>query len=346
MTLLRFSSRVRASLLAAASLLASAMPMNGKGKPLQFHPDGTFKIVQFTDVHWRPSNPHSTVARECMNNVLDAERPDLVVFTGDVVYGAPAKEALLNAMQPCVERGIPFALTFGNHDDEQDLTREQLFGLLTTLPGNLTDSVANLTGVTNYTIELHGSKNPSKVAALLYVLDTNSYCNLPTAKGYGGVAPDQVAWYGRTSRAYTAANGGQPLPAVAFFHIPLNEHNTAARDEDGMLIGIRREEACSPSLNSGLFSEMLHCGDVMATFVGHDHVNDYAVNHKGILFAYGRYTGGPTVYCDIPGGPGARVIEMHEGERGFNTWIRTSSGTVYPTTSFPHDYSHWKSEKE
>lgn len=346
MILQRFSRSVSRALLATLFAASTLLPMAAKGKPLQFHPDGKFKIVQFTDVHFRPSNPYSSVAVECMNNVLDAERPDLVVFTGDVVYGPPARQALLTAMQPCIDRGIPFAVTFGNHDDEQDLSREQLFSILNTLPGNLTDTVANLTGVTNYTLELHSSKNPSQVAALLYVLDTNSYCNLPTAKGYGGVAPDQVAWYGRTSRAYTASNSGTPLPAVAFFHIPLNEHNTAARDEDGMLIGIRREEACSPSLNSGLFSEMLHCGDVMATFVGHDHVNDYAVAHKGILFAYGRYTGGPTVYCDIPGGPGARVIEMLEGQRGFNTWIRTASGTVYPTTSFPHDYHHWKSEKE
>ena len=66
----------------------------------------------------------------------------------------------------------------------------------------------------------------------------------------------------------------------------------------------------------------------MASFFGHDHINDYAVVYKGMLMAYGRYTGGHTVYSDIPGGNGARVIEMSEGARGFDSWIRLNDGSV------------------
>ena len=88
-----------------------------------------------------------------------------------------------------------------------------------------------------------------------------------------------------------------------------------------------------------MFAEMLRCGDVMATFIGHDHINDYAVAMKGILFAYGRYTGGKTVYCDIPGGNGARVIEMTQGRRGFDSWIRLADGSVINRIDFPHDFT-------
>lgn len=37
----------------------------------------------------------------------------------------------------------------------------------------------------------------------------------------------------------------------------------------------------------------------MGMFVGHDHNNDYAVAYKEVLLAYGRYTGGNTVYNDL-----------------------------------------------
>ena len=72
----------------------------------------------------------------------------------------------------------------------------------------------------------------------------------------------------------------------------------------------------------------LEAGDVIATFVGHDHVNDYVATWKGLLLGYGRFTGGKTVYHDVPGGNGARVIELKEGTRAFRTWIRLKDGVT------------------
>ena len=83
---------------------------------------------------------------------------------------------------------------------------------------------------------------------------------------------------------------------------------------------------------------MLNCGDVMGTFVGHDHVNDYAVCWKGIMLCYGRFTGSKNTYYDIPGGNGARVIELTEGERGFKSWIRLHDGKVINGIAYPEDF--------
>ena len=60
-------------------------------------------------------------------------------------------------------------------------------------------------------------------------------------------------------------------------------------------------------------------------FVGHDHDDDYAVSWKGILLAYGRYTGGNTVYNHLTNG--ARVIELDENANSFRTWIRLKEGS-------------------
>lgn len=304
---------------------------------LKFTSNKTFKIVQFTDVHWVPGNPRSEEAAERMNEVLDAEQPDLVIYTGDIAFGKPAREALDKALAPVLSRRLPFAMTWGNHDDEHDLTRRQLSDYVKQLPGNLTATTEGLSGVSNYLLPLKSADGQTD-AALLYVLDSHSYASLAACKGYDWIKPDQVNWYLRQSDAYTAANGGKPLPALAFFHIPFPEYNEAAQTESAFLVGTRKEKACSPEINTGLFAAMLKGGDVMATFVGHDHVNDYVVNWKGILLCYGRYTGGDTVYNDIPGGNGARVIELTEGSRTFRTWIRVKGGKVINEVQYPADF--------
>ena len=94
--------------------------------PLKFNKNGEFKIVQFTDVHFKYGNPASDIALKRINEVLDAERPDLVVFTGDIVYAAPADTAMRAVLSCASSRKIPFVVTFGNHDNEQGKTRAEL----------------------------------------------------------------------------------------------------------------------------------------------------------------------------------------------------------------------------
>ena len=56
----------------------------------------------------------------------------------------------------------------------------------------------------------------------------------------------------------------------------------------------------------------------------------------GILLAYGRYTGGNTVYNHLSNG--ARVILMKEGARTFQTWIRLKGGEIKDKTVYPDTY--------
>lgn len=113
------------------------------------------------------------------------------------------------------------------------------------------------------------------------------------------------------------------MPALAFFHIPLPEYRVAWETEG--VIGVKQEEVADSPVNSGLFAAMKEMGDVMATFVGHDHINDYIAAVDGIYLAYGRGTGYGTYGKE--GFPrGARIIELIEGERQFRTWLRLEGG--------------------
>ena len=195
---------------------------------------------------------------------------------------------------------------------------------------------AKTAGQTNYTLTIKSSDG-KKDAAALYIFDSNSYSQLKDVKGYGWIKHDQIGWYIDCSRRYTEANGGKPLPALAFFHIPLPEFHEAAKNEGAYMVGTRKEGACSPEINTGLAAAMLQAGDVMGVFVGHDHINDYVVDWRGILFGYGRFTGGDTVYHDIPQGNGARVIELTEGSRTIRTWVCIKGAKVINEVVFPAD---------
>lgn len=302
---------------------------------LRFNQNGKFKIVQFTDVHYIADDPRADIAIQRMQEVMDAEKPDLVVITGDLIFGKPADRSLREVLQTLADRKYPFAVIFGNHDAEFGLSGEQLYDIIKTYPGNQTQTTQGLSGVTNYILPVKSSDG-SRDAEILYMFDSHSRIHQPGMGGYDYVKPDQIQWYRDRSREYTRSNGGTPVPSLAFLHIALPEFHQAVTDETSAMIGTRKEKVCSSRYNSGLFVAMKEMGDVQGVFVGHDHDNDYAVMWQDILLAYGRYTGGDTVYNNLPNG--ARVIELTEGKPGFRSWIRLKDGRIAQDFVFPDSF--------
>lgn len=311
-------------------LIAFTVCTNVIAQQLRFHNDGTFKIIQFTDTHVVADKKESLDAIKLIGDVIDKEHPDLVVFSGDVVTGKPARKGWDMVLKPLSEKGVPFAIMMGNHDAEQGLTRAEIANLITAVPNNLNKKTAN--GLSDISLEILSSKN-DKVSSLVYCMDSNDYSKLDSVKGYGWFSFDQIQWYRQTSSSFTRQNAGKPLPALAFFHIPLIEYKEAYKNEKSTHAGIRLEDECPGAVNSGMFAAMLECGDVMGTFTGHDHDNDYLASLHGIALAYGRFSGGRTTYIDFQSG--ARVICMKEGERGFLTYIRLLDGSEICRTHFP-----------
>jgi hypothetical protein len=298
---------------------------------LWFREDGTFKIVQFTDMHWHNGDPDDLQTRALMERVLDAERPDLVMLTGDVIAGEPCRdpaESWRQSVAPMEERGLPWAAVFGNHDDEGCLSRAELMAVQQESKRCLSEpGPEEISGVGNYVLPILSARTGS-LAAALYCLDSQSYAP-PGLGGYGWVEYDQIGWYLAAARAlskeFAAAKDGTPLPALAFFHIPLPEYDEVW--DFHACRGVKYENVCCPRLNTGLFSAFYSVGDVMGTFVGHDHVNDFEGTLHGLRLCYGRATGYNTYGRD--GFPrGARVIQFREGERTFTTWLRLDDGRV------------------
>lgn len=175
---------VRKWMFAGALLLAAGLSSLGFAqKPgLKFNPDKKFKIVQFTDLHVKWQDPRSDIAFERMNQVLDDEKPDLVIFTGDIIYSKPALENMRNVLKTVSDRKIPFSIVFGNHDNEQGATKEELLKVAESLPYSLTaDEVPEISGVGNYALTVRSSDG-KKDACVLYCIDSNTYSTIKGVK--------------------------------------------------------------------------------------------------------------------------------------------------------------------
>ncbi len=316
----------------AISGILPAIP--AKEKPaaklkLSYNSQLKFKIVQFTDIHWKQEVLESKEAAACMANVLETEKPNLVFYTGDHVTGEPVSAGIDAIFEPVLSRKIPFAVVLGNHDDEYSMTRREIFDTIRTFPGNMTDITDGITGVTNFAIPIYQSSS-ERIMTVLYGLDSNR----------DTVEADQIAWYSQKSKEYTQANKGTPIPSLAFFHIPVPEFKEAIVDLNARFYGTRKEHVCCSERNTGLFNAFRENGDVMAAIVGHDHLNDYVVCWKDIMLCYGRVTGSKkTSHYNLPDGSnGARVIELTEGERAFESWIRLRTGEKIKPFKYPFDF--------
>lgn len=283
--------------------------------------DGKFKVAQFTDLHWTPESPKCAETEATIRAVLKSERPDIAILSGDVVTADPAIEGWKAVVSIFDETKTPFVVTMGNHDAEY-LTRDEIYDFLLRSPYYVGAKGPKEIGCGNCVIPVYASTEKGKVAASLYCMDSNDYQPNKLYGAYDWIHFNQIEWYRNQSAAFTAGNGGKPVPSLAFFHIPLIEYNELAGD--GKTYGNDREGGvASAAINSGMFASIVDMKDVMGVFAGHDHDNDYIGIDKGIALGYGRVTG-MDAYGSLT--RGARIIELYEGQYKFDTWITTPSG--------------------
>ncbi|WP_430810334.1 MULTISPECIES: PA14 domain-containing protein [unclassified Carboxylicivirga] len=283
---------------------------------LRFNDGGTFKIAQFTDLHWKSGSANCAKTIATIQHVLDLEQPDLVVLTGDVVVEVPAHKGWLEVADIFINAEVPWAVTLGNHDAEPDISRTQVFDLLEDLPFFM-GIKGDVSGIGNYVLPINASDG-AKEAALLYFFDSNAYAEDEEISNYDWIQFDQIDWYRRASQRFANKNDGLPLPALTFFHIPLPEYKHIVGA--ATTVGDQLEGVAAPALNSGMFASMLQMQDVMGVFVGHDHDNNYIGLHKGIALAFGQVSG-YDAYGELD--RGGRIIVLKEGDFSFETWIRT-----------------------
>lgn len=286
-----------------------------------FTTDREFKVVQLTDVHIGGGSMSKKSDARAMNAVaalLTAEKPDLVVLTGDMVYPVPFQAGTFNnsistkmIISLLETLGVYYTVTFGNHDSEfyATHTREQISDMWSdpSLKYSLyQEGPEDVYGYGNHVIKVKNSKGI--VTDAFFMFDSNEYTDgdiLGIMWKYDNIHEDQIAWYKENVIAIDNANkvidpSCDMFTSLAFFHIPLEEYSIAWDEykanghqnttdvqvqdgfyhEDG-------EKSYSGIYSENLFETMLELGSTKGVFCGHDHVNNAIVKYKGINLVYG-----------------------------------------------------------
>ncbi|MGO4957456.1 metallophosphoesterase family protein [Luteococcus sp. Sow4_B9] len=329
---------------------AEAAPKKGRKKhpkaaQLRFRQDGTFKVIQFNDTQ----DTHLTDKRtiELITKAIAQEKPDFVVFNGDVINGDPAsalqvKQAYNNVIAPVENARIPWALTFGNHDEDSvkksGMTEQKIMNFLLGYEHNMNVRDDAVSGHANVMVPIAGRRS-KRTAAALWLLDSGRY-EEETLDGqkveeytYETLHADQVAWYREQSIELAKQNGG-PVPGLMWMHIPVwetrfmwygsptdwtDESHEKALVKHQITDPQRNEREYVSQFNSGIYNTVREQGDVMGIYFGHDHINTYEGNYFGVHLGYGPGTGYGTYGLDGAQKHhlrGCRVFELNERKPG------------------------------
>ena len=302
---------------------------------IKFNSNGKLKILHITDTHLKLNHNFDPTIR-LVERACDAEKPDIVMLTGDIVFNCENAEdtkKMINALMNIFDsRGIPVAVTFGNHDSEQGaMTREELMAYYNTFSCSVSvDDGEALSGCGTYNIPVLSSDG-KKVNFNLWVFDSGDY---DEEGRYSCVKPDQIEWYKQTSDKLKAQNNGESVNSLVFQHIIVGEIYDALKktdswksysykhlynegeyymfDPDRVNYGTIRETPCPGYENFGQFDAMVEQGDVLAMFTGHDHTNAFGVEYKNIDIVNSLSTRYISLFHSTQ--CGYRVIEVDEND--------------------------------
>ena len=336
---------------------------------LRFNSDHKFKIMQIADTQEIPAVSPDTLS--LINNALDREKPDLVIFTGDQIKGYSKKfkkdpviiESTIDILvEPIAKRNIPFMVTYGKHDAQCGVDNRGQYKFYAKYDNFISGDLRNSDDVGTADIQIYSSTEDKPVFEL-YIID--SHGKAKDGAGYAPVDKKQIEWY-VSRREQLKAENGDYLPSLVFQHIPVPEFFDVIKkvpkgtkgavpaygaheneyfvlnDETIAEGGFMLESPASPDVNTGEFEAMSEKGDVLGIYVGHDHNNSFVVKYKGVDLGYTQGAGF-NVYG--PGeNRGVRIFELDEtAPREYKTHTATFKelcGTKIKTPVKEFIYKH------
>jgi len=256
-----------------------------------------------------------------LDKAYDRVRPDLILLTGDNTLGnhfrdalpvisrlkvntkerefLAMRKALKYVLKPIVERNIPFAMIYGNHDDMNEISKDEQAQIYREYPGCTgLDNPDKSVDCDTYNIPVY-SEDGERIAFNLWMLDS-AWTDQTQHRGYCEIKPETVEWYNKTSQALKDQNDGRAVPSILFQHVPLpdtlrlikeSENKRGAVEEKGKYYrlnsyahGVMGEYPNVCGTDSGLFEAVKKNGDVKAVVFGHDHLNCFEGKVDGIDF--------------------------------------------------------------
>lgn len=263
-----------------------------------------FKILQITDIHILNNEKKDAKAFKTITAMVEQTKPDMIMVTGDITSEKENYTAFKTFCTFIEDFKIPWGFVFGNHegldikyeenevlDPEKIADRETLSNYLESLEYCIYEAGDEaVDGMGNYYYNVKNDKG--EVITSLIMMDSHSYDE--ENGGYDHFHENQIEWYENTVKSIAKEVNGDEnkvVPSLAFFHVPMKEYMTAydeAKGTDNRLWGFKfPNEDGTPAVDDQIFEKMAELGSTKGCFAGHDHMNNFSVNYKGIRLTYG-----------------------------------------------------------
>ncbi|KAF1966661.1 Metallo-dependent phosphatase, partial [Bimuria novae-zelandiae CBS 107.79] len=340
--------------------------------------DGKFEITIFNDLHmgdkgsWDGARPKGDWSNEetinVMNRVLDSEpSTNLAVLNGDLLSCEWVREQdtyglLDQVMAPLLNRKLPFATTFGNHDWAVTCNTQTMTDYIwktankdsqLTFTTSLVHGNTNLVGTSNYYIPVYTKEDGiDKLTMLLWFFDSKGGFKY-TGDGRDNGKPENgvKSYVHEDVSNLQHQNDGRYIPSLIFVHIPIlvvHQYGRAIKYDTSLQPGVYGD---SPDVQDGelgisLLNTLAETPNILGVFSGHLHRNDWcwkwtrtpdsaptqwpkAANGNGLNLCFGRHTG-YNGYSNVM--RGGRHIVIHQaalgGDNAMETWNRLEDGTI------------------
>lgn len=279
--------------------------------------DRELKIMQLTDTHfgggWM-SLKKDSMALNAVAAMITAEKPDFVIVTGDVAYPVPFQAGTFNnksgakLFAELMETlGVYWTVSYGNHDTESYsyYGRDDITAFYEQYPHCLMrKGPENVDGYGNQVFNIVNSDGV--ITRSLFTVDSHSYVDgdfLGIFWKYDNIHENQIEWYKsiieENKKNNSAKNTDITPKSSVFLHVPLTEYkdawdefaannyadtenvkfNYGTAGESGKIVypGFYEDE---------FFETMQTLGSTDSVFCGHDHLNNFSLEYKGIDLVY------------------------------------------------------------
>lgn len=265
----------------------------------------TVRIMQLTDVHFDGDEERTKKTKSLISAELSRFKPDLVVITGDLAWtlfnpsglSAYVQDAAKFMNETCLANDTYWAFSWGNHDiyyTDGDAAKDKLGAALAKYRidqpnGRLlfeyeTEPAGQRWG--RFTVELT-DRSTGRPLWINYSLFSGAGFKTTTS-----IEADGRRWLAMEADAARHRNGDKPVPAFAFFHIPLEQYRKGwlGNESHGWIM-----DGFSTQPESDTVIDSFAKAEVVACFAGHDHLNhartQWLIGSRFMFLYYGRYSG-------------------------------------------------------
>ena len=290
---------------------------------LQKPKDRDFRVLNLTDTHltadeWARKASDKGRNRRILEYTIGAliarTSPDLITVSGDISFADfPRADIAYENFSALLESyKLPWAFVWGNHDNQAGAeVASHHADIMLSREHCLFEKGDPELGCGNYIIKIEESGRPIHA---LFMIDSDDRFDFSdtegkTTKQWAHLLPNQLEWH----RAEAKKLG--KLKSTLIMHIPYYAYRDAFgaawnAEYDPMKIspaeshdpkywnegyktayGAKYEGVGSYPADTGDFDYIRETGSTGLTLVGHEHINDYVIDYKGMRLAYSLKTG-------------------------------------------------------